>query len=112
DCAFLTRGGLEVHAANGRDLWWGNRSAPRLLRDVSGQFAVQTASVPASTDRHAIGGLLLWKDERTFLRLERGARGAHEIWFSACIEDEQHVVGRGRLPSERIFLRLERRESR
>jgi hypothetical protein len=67
DCSFTVQNGLEIHAANGRDLWHINLSAPRLLRPVSpvlsGDLAVQTVCVPVSEEKPAIGGLLLWKDK-------------------------------------------------
>ena len=59
---------LEIRAANGRELWLGNLSAPRLLRPVpqGARWAVQTVCVPTSSsrDRPVIGGLLLWKDKK------------------------------------------------
>jgi hypothetical protein len=53
----MVRDRLEIHAANGRDLRHINLSAPRLLRPMSGEFAVQTACVPVSNEKPAIGGL-------------------------------------------------------
>src|SRR5205823_4503266 len=99
---------LEIRAANGRDLWFVNASAPRLLLLVAGAFAAQTACSPVTAEKPAIGGILLWKDRSNFLRLDRGARGPYEISFSGCLENKDTVIGRGRLPSERAFLRLER----
>jgi regulation of enolase protein 1 (concanavalin A-like superfamily) len=55
-----------------------------------------------------IGGLLLWKDERNYLRLDRGMWGPDEVSFLGCIDQQDLRIGRGRLPAERIFLRLER----
>jgi tetratricopeptide (TPR) repeat protein/regulation of enolase protein 1 (concanavalin A-like superfamily) len=111
DCSMTMRspGRLEIEAANGRDLWHINRSAPRLLRAASGDFAVQTVCLPVLEEKPAIGGLLLWKDEENYLRLDRGTRGPYEISFQGCLANSDGVIGRGRLPSERIFLRLERR---
>jgi len=119
DGSFQVENGLEIHAANGRDLWQLNLSAPRLLRPAglaepgSGALAVQTACRPASGRGEpgvrppAIGGLLLWKDPKNFLRLDRGDQGAHEISFRGLIQNKELTVGRGRLPSERVSLRLE-----
>jgi class 3 adenylate cyclase len=119
DGSFQVENGLKIHAANGRDLWQINLSAPRLLRPAGpaepgpGAMAVQTACRPVSGRGEpcvrppAIGGLLLWKDPKNFLRLERGAQGAHEISFRGRIQNEELTVGRGRLPSERVSLRLE-----
>ena len=39
---------LGVRAANGRDLWHVNVSAPHLLRPATGEFAAQTRCAPAS----------------------------------------------------------------
>jgi tetratricopeptide (TPR) repeat protein/regulation of enolase protein 1 (concanavalin A-like superfamily) len=108
DSAFMLRDGLEIHAANGRDLWHLNLSAPRLLQRVSGEFAVQTACVLVATEKPAIGGLLLWKDQENFLRFDKGTRGAYEISFTGYVGNNHVVIGRGRLPAERALLRLER----
>ena len=59
-----------------------------------------------------MGGLLLWKDKANYLRLERGTRGEHEISFQGCLGKKNAIIGRGRLPAEPIFLRLERLGSR
>ena len=56
----------------------------------------------------AIGGLLLWKDKQNYLRLDRGTRGKYEINFSGCINNEDMVIGRGRLEAAQAYLRLER----
>jgi regulation of enolase protein 1 (concanavalin A-like superfamily) len=118
DCTFTVQNGLEIHAANGRNLWYLNLSAPRMLRQVSGDWAVQTICVPASEERPAIGGLVLWKDNENYLRLDRGATGEHEILFVGCLGNQDIVIGRGRLREsasqqivkspEQVFLRLER----
>jgi regulation of enolase protein 1 (concanavalin A-like superfamily) len=108
DCSFRVQNGLEIHAANGRDLWHLNLSAPRLLRPAAGAFAIQTACAPLTPDQPAMGGMLLWKDKQNFLRLDRGTRGPHEVSFQGCLGNQDVIIGRGRLPAERMFLRLER----
>lgn len=108
DCSFAVDNSLSLHAANGRDLWHCNWSAPRLLQPLRGDFAVETLCAPASQAKPAIGGLLLWKDRANFLRLDRGTRGKHEISFRGCLGNKEVILGRGRLPSELMFLRLER----
>jgi tetratricopeptide (TPR) repeat protein len=112
DCSATVGNGLEIRAANGRDLFAVNHTAPRILRPISGDFAVQTRCAPASPRLPALGGLLLWKDAKNFLRLERGSKGKCEITFERCLGNKHRIVGRGRLVSEQIFLRLERRGSR
>lgn len=59
-----------------------------------------------------MGGILLWKDQENYLRLDKGTQGAYEISFIGCLGNEDVVIGRGRLASERVFLRLERLGSR
>jgi len=110
DCSYRVQDDLEIHAANGRDMWHLNWSAPRWLRRTSGDLVVQTACVPARDDKPAIGGLLLWRDEKNYLCLDRGVFGAHEITLMGCVENVDLVIGRGRLraSSDRILLRLER----
>jgi predicted ATPase/DNA-binding SARP family transcriptional activator/class 3 adenylate cyclase/regulation of enolase protein 1 (concanavalin A-like superfamily) len=113
DCSFRMENGLVIHAANGRDLWHINLSAPRLLRSLEGDFAVQTICVPASDKKPALGGILLWKDQENYLRLDRGVFGEREILFSGCLENKDVVIGRGRLwapdnKTAEVSLRLER----
>jgi hypothetical protein len=114
DCSFrVVSDGLEIHAANGRDLWSVNLSAPRLLRKgpENTPWVVQTICSRASVDQPAIGGLLLWKDQDNYLRLDWGTAGAREASFQGCIGNQDLIIGRGRLNTdtiERVLLRLER----
>jgi tetratricopeptide (TPR) repeat protein len=114
DCSFSLQDGLQFHAASGRDLWHINLSAPRLLRSApeARDWAVQTVCGPVSGARPAIGGLLVWNDKENYLRLDTGTFGAHEITFMGCLENEDVVIGRGQLKTEksanRVVLRLER----
>jgi tetratricopeptide (TPR) repeat protein len=104
--------GLLLSAANGRDLWYANLSAPRLLQTpLGGDFAVETQCGPVARDRPAIGGLLLWHDRNNYLVLEHGRWGVADIAFRGCLDGEDCLIGRGWLPGERTWLRLERRES-
>jgi predicted ATPase/class 3 adenylate cyclase/regulation of enolase protein 1 (concanavalin A-like superfamily) len=110
DCSYTVQDGLEIHAANGRDLWEMNLSAPRILRKVTGDFAVQTCCMPVSGDMPTIGGIVLWKDRENFLRLGRGMRGEREIALEGCINNKDVCIGRGHLNpyTSKVFLRLER----
>lgn len=126
--AHASESGIAIHAANGRDLWHINRGAPRFLLPLSSMlpsgdaalpasgFAVQVTCAPTASDRPAVGGLLLWVDEANYLRLDRGSGGPHEITFLGCLDNQDVVIGRGRLPPgtpardappERVHLRLE-----
>src|SRR5205823_7740117 len=113
DGALRVQDGLEIRAANGRDLRRLNSSAPRLLRPAGeGDFAVQTVCCAESEHTPAIGGILLWGSKENYLRLERGTRGPHEVSFQGRLADpasllypDDIIIGRGRLPAERLFLR-------
>ena len=108
-----------ISAANGRDLWYINQSAPRLVRDVpsvAGGWIVQIGVEPALADRPAIGGLLLWKDKRDYVWLEVGRFGKRDVAFGGCLNNRDLVIGRGQLPTaaepgwamgEAVTLRLE-----
>ncbi len=102
DCASETENGLTIRVANGRDLWYLNRSAPRLMRSTSGDFVIQTRLVsPGELEPGlAMGGLLLWQDERNFLRLVWGNRGPSEISFEGSLDNNDLLIGRGRWPEE------------
>ncbi len=99
---------ITLRAANGRDLWQLNRSAPRLLRPISGDFALAATVAVAQDDRPAMGGLLLWQDEENYLCLSWGQRRPDEISFEGNIGNRDLIFGRGKLPGDRIRLRLER----
>jgi regulation of enolase protein 1 (concanavalin A-like superfamily) len=115
DCAYAVQNGLEIQAANGRDLLNVNQSAPRLLCPASGDWAVQVQCAPVSEQAPAIGGLVLWQDDQNYLRLDRGATGHGDLYFGGSLDNQDVLVGRGRLPiddletwSGRVWLRLER----
>jgi DNA-binding SARP family transcriptional activator/regulation of enolase protein 1 (concanavalin A-like superfamily) len=111
DCSYAVQNGLEIRAANGRHLWRVNLSAPRLLRQASGDLAAQATCEPVLEDRPAIGGLLLWKDEQHYLHLDWGLLGESDVSFMGCIDNRDVVIGRGRLPRHgraQVHLRLER----
>jgi hypothetical protein len=123
DGSFAAQNGLAIRAANGRDLWNLNRSAPRLLRPVSGDFTIQTICGPllnAIDPLPNIGGLLIWRDDNNFLRLVWGNRGPDHISFEGCRDAQDIILGQGRLPHPnptdgtpltRVVLRLERQDN-
>ena len=126
DCAYKivertvsSLGGVEISAANGRDLDGLNVSAPRLMREISGDFAVEVCVSSASdnelaarsTEKPQMGGLLVWKDKDNFLRFEKGLRGPREVRLEGYVSGKWQVAGRGLLSwdrDEEIHLRLER----
>jgi class 3 adenylate cyclase/tetratricopeptide (TPR) repeat protein/regulation of enolase protein 1 (concanavalin A-like superfamily) len=100
---------LEVHAASGAHLYdWENFDAPRLLQEISGDFAVETRMKAASDNLPSVGGILIWKDQENFIRFERGMHFENEIRFAGSVRDEYVTLGRGMLASDVLYLRLER----
>ena len=108
DCHHRFDNGLVIQAADGRDLWFINFSAPRFTQIVEGDLAAEAICSPPDDGRPAMGGLLIWFDESNFIRLDRGTMGEDEVTLMGCIDNENAIFGRGRLPGERITLRLER----
>jgi class 3 adenylate cyclase/tetratricopeptide (TPR) repeat protein/regulation of enolase protein 1 (concanavalin A-like superfamily) len=108
DCSYsISEGCLEMRSASGRNLHGGNLNAPRLMLEISGDFAIETKII-VSEDMPSVGGLLVWKDERNFIRFEKGLHGEHEMGFSSNIDGDWQYYGRGLLVSSITYLRLER----
>ncbi|MBM3240322.1 sigma-70 family RNA polymerase sigma factor [Candidatus Poribacteria bacterium] len=113
---------LEVRAVSGCKLDRGNNfNAPRLLQEISGDFAIETKmasaansateAMPTVEDMPTVGGLLVWKDENNHIRFEKGMhgmQGKNEIGLSGSVEGKWDYFGRGMLVSESIYLRMER----
>jgi class 3 adenylate cyclase/tetratricopeptide (TPR) repeat protein/regulation of enolase protein 1 (concanavalin A-like superfamily) len=115
DCSYrLTDDGVEIHSANGRDLNGINNSAPRLMREVTDDFAVETVVSSVSDEKPQIGGILLWKDKGNFLRLERGYWGKRTVSYSGCVDGKPYNCSHGFLSyaGDDIYLRLERSGSK
>jgi hypothetical protein len=110
DCLHQTGSGLDIHVANGRGLWDINLSAPRLMRQMEHEdFAIQVVVGCADREALSIGGILLWWDAGNAARLERGSFGRHDIAFITRQNRRDVAIGRGRLETERTFLRVEKR---
>lgn len=112
------QGYLEMRTDPGQDLWHGpdgrsgDMDAPRLLMEVTEDFAIETR-MRISPQLREHGGLIIWKNENQFLRLEKTS-GPHA--FRGDVRFERHVnrrfglVARGGMRRVReLFLRLERR---
>ncbi|MBI1922917.1 tetratricopeptide repeat protein, partial [Candidatus Poribacteria bacterium] len=104
DCAYriLESGGVEISAANGRDFDGLNTSAPRFMREVSGDFAVEVCLSPASADKPWMGGLLIHQDKDNFLHFEIGVHGENEVRLHGYVGGVQQIVGRGILRATHV----------
>ena len=113
------QGYLEMGTDPGQDLWHGadgnsgDMSAPRLLMEMPGDFAVETRMrITPQLREH--GGILIWKNPNRFLRLEKTS-GPHafrgDVRFERHVNRVFHLRGRSRgLRNVReLFLRMERR---
>ena len=101
DCDYKIDNGLQIQAANARDLWFLNQTAPRLLRPLKLNAActgsVQVHSQPGPYDP-TIGGLILWLNTDNYFLLDRGLSGLSEINFRGYIDGQALFIGRGNLP--------------
>jgi WD40 repeat protein/regulation of enolase protein 1 (concanavalin A-like superfamily) len=102
----------------------GRANAPRLLQDVDGDFSAQVkvcgalhpTAPPSLPGRLAYqaGGLLLWSDDRNYVRLERAALNRDGAILSAAafevrVRGELSGARSQPLPDQDAYLRLERR---
>ena len=80
DCKISAKEGKVTFSIPGttHDLWPGGDrkvNAPRILQDVEGDFTVQvkvTSSVKPENGFFRSGTLLIWQDDKTFIRLDSG----------------------------------------
>lgn len=105
----------------------GDMSAPRVLREIEGDFIAQVKVGGKLThwgDRTSQkfyayhgGGLLLWQDERNYVRLERAALHREDgvvqyANFELRKDGERFGSPPVRLPDQDFYLRVERRGGR
>jgi hypothetical protein len=102
------KGWLRITVRGHHDLWpeANNFAAPRLLKEVQGDFLLETR---VSSPNVVYGGLLVWKDERNFVRFERGIHFQKELNFQACENGEFVTLARDYAEGDLMGLRLERK---
>ena len=113
DCAYVLpdEAGIEIHASNGRDLYSPNLSAPRLMRNICGDFAIDVCISSTSGNKPQIGGLSVWESRDNLLRFERGIKGQNEMHISGSVNGRHRTYGAAMLVADKrqeIHLRLER----
>jgi regulation of enolase protein 1 (concanavalin A-like superfamily) len=94
----------------GCDLWpEADLNAPRLLATVQGDFVAQTR-LELSCEEYMLAGLLLWRDEQNFVRLELRSRRSRPatVYLEACVAGRFRHIGRGQWERQPMWLRLER----
>jgi regulation of enolase protein 1 (concanavalin A-like superfamily) len=105
----------------------GGMSAPRVLRDIEGDFIAQvkiSGKLMPAGDRttkqyypYHGAGLLLWQDQRNYVRLERAAINredgvAHYVNFELRKYGERFGSPSAEIPDQDFYLRVERRGGR
>lgn len=112
DGAYHIDHGIEIMAADARDLWIINLSAPSMRTPVEGDFVLQAICAPSTRRSTTMGGLLLWHSPQDFVRLDWGGLGPGEISCLGCHNGHETFWGRGRTQCQQPFLRIERSGSR
>lgn len=106
---------------------WNNLLAPRVLREVDGDFVVQvlvrkferpkanTSSNKEKPISFVGGGLVVWQDGQNFLRFMRAANGERDDVFVGveCFsEGKSLAAGSAKTPDEDTYLRVERKDGK
>lgn len=106
---FCQQGVLELRTSAGNDLPSANPGAPRLVQQISGDFAMEVDLTDLTEKEYQMGGLLLCTSEGDYLSYGKGHPQVNELRLGICQRDHYEIVGRGWLPGREIHLRLERR---
>jgi regulation of enolase protein 1 (concanavalin A-like superfamily) len=127
DCKISAKDGSVTISIPGtpHDLWPGEGrkvNAPRVLQDVEGDFTVQVkvaSSVKPENGFFRAGTLLIWVDDKTFIRLDSACAHRGGITFDFycylhVFKDTQRLVNEQLRPlkDQPTDLRLERRGNR
>ena len=100
---------LGIVATPGNDLQpKANLDAPRLIRPISGDFAIETKISKSQDGNFLSGGLLIWKDEENFIRFDRGTWGFDTIFLQKREGGLFQHVGDWFFRDNPIHLRIER----
>lgn len=71
----VNAGVLRVIVPTGKDIYGSNRTAPRYLKAITGDFQIETRVRFKPTENYQGAGLLIYVDENNFLRFEHGFGG-------------------------------------
>ena len=105
---FIQGGILELQVPAGHDFFSRHPNAPRLIREVSGNFAVETSLMGIAEKEYQIGGLLLWASKEMYLSFGKRLSANNELRLRICRQDQYEIIGRGWLSGCQFHLRLER----
>ncbi len=68
-------GVLKLKIPSGTDLYGAKQNAPRLLKAISGDFEIETKLKFDPKNSYQGAGILVWNDDKNYLRFERGFGG-------------------------------------
>lgn len=71
----VRKGVLRVKIPNGKDLYGENVSAPRYIKPITGDFQIETRVKFLPKENYQGAGLLIYVDDRKYLRFERAYGG-------------------------------------
>ncbi len=71
----LKSGVLQIVVPTGKDLFGEARTAPQLLKTIAGDFEIETKVKLDPQDTYQGAGLLVFRNDNNYLRLERGFGG-------------------------------------
>jgi beta-xylosidase len=66
---------LSVTIPTGKDLYGDNRTAPRYIKAITGDFQIETRVKFTPSENYQGAGLLIYKDDNNYLRFERAYGG-------------------------------------
>jgi regulation of enolase protein 1 (concanavalin A-like superfamily)/outer membrane murein-binding lipoprotein Lpp len=68
-------GALHIDVPTGKDLYGETRTAPQLLKAISGDFEIETRVKFDPKDNYQGAGLIVFRNDSNYIRLERGYGG-------------------------------------
>lgn len=71
----VTKGVLRVTVPSGKDMYGDNRTAPRYVKQIQGDFQIETRVKFLPKENYQGAGLLIYKDDNNYLRFERAFGG-------------------------------------
>jgi regulation of enolase protein 1 (concanavalin A-like superfamily) len=71
----VATGVLRMQVPNGKNLYGENRSAPRYIKAIKGDFQIETRVKFLPKENYQGAGLLIYKDDNNYIRFERAYGG-------------------------------------
>jgi len=112
DCPYiLLNSGVEIDVTEGHNLY-GNLDGPRLIREASGDFIIETYITNGLRGKKS-GGLFVWKDKDNFIRFETPQiPWENTIYYGAKVNGKFIHPGVHPYDLDKVWLRLEHKGDR